>query len=70
VGGFSADFGVGRTSWFLGKRPAVDDDFGLQDRSFRERVILMQVTTDDLQGFFDWYVSEETDSVQANETEG
>jgi hypothetical protein len=42
--------------------------FGLQGRLFHQSVIVMEFIVDDLQGFIDWYSSEETDNVKANES--
>jgi hypothetical protein len=44
------------------------NDFGLLGRTFRQNVIVMEFITNDLQGFVDWYISEETDNAKANES--
>jgi hypothetical protein len=42
--------------------------FGLQGKPLRQSVIVVEFITEDLQCFIDWYVSEETDNVKANES--
>jgi hypothetical protein len=43
------------------------DGFGLQDRRFRQCVIITELISDDLYDFMDWYISENTNIIKVNE---
>jgi hypothetical protein len=43
------------------------DGFDLQDRPFHQGVMVMELISDDLQGFVDSYSSENINSIKANE---
>jgi hypothetical protein len=43
------------------------DGFDLQDRMFRLCVIVMKRISDYLHGFVEWYISEKTNNIKANE---
>jgi hypothetical protein len=38
------------------------DGFNLQDRPFHQCVIIMDLISDNLYGFIDWYINEKTDT--------
>jgi hypothetical protein len=43
------------------------DSLDLQDRPFCQCVIAVELISDDLKGFVDWYIGEKTDDIKANE---
>jgi hypothetical protein len=38
-----------------------NDGFGMQNRLFCQSIIVMELITDELKGFVNWYSSEKTD---------
>jgi hypothetical protein len=43
------------------------DGFDLQDRLFHKYVNVMELISDDLEGYVDWYISEKANNMKANE---
>jgi hypothetical protein len=53
--------------WFSDRLPTFRNGFVMQDITFHQSIVLVEFITDDLEGYVDWYISEETD-VKADES--